>query len=158
MSETTALAPEENHGSIRPATVAIVGRPNVGKSALFNRLVGRRLAIVDDTPGVTGDRLSALAEWRGRVFSLVDTAGIDVAPSDNVDIARRTRAQAELAAKEADVIVFVVDAAEGLSPLDEDVVAIMRRTRHPVLLVANKAESERVRLQIPGEFARLGFG
>jgi len=143
---------------MRPATVAIVGRPNVGKSALFNRLVGRRLAIVDDTPGVTRDRLYALAEWRGRVFSLVDTAGIDVAPSDNIDIARRTRAQAEIAAKEADVIVFVVDAAEGLSPLDEDVVAIMRRTRHPVLLVANKAESERVRLQIPGEFARLGFG
>ncbi len=143
---------------MRPATVAIVGRPNVGKSALFNRLVGRRLAIVDDTPGVTRDRLYALAEWRGRIFSLVDTAGIDVAPNDNLDIARRTRAQAEIAAREADVVVFVVDAAEGLSPLDEDVVAIMRRTRHPVLLVANKAESERVKLEMPGEFARLGFG
>lgn len=143
---------------MRPATVAIVGRPNVGKSALFNRLVGRRLAIVDDTPGVTRDRLYAVAEWRGRVFSLVDTAGIDVAPNDDADIARHTRAQAEIAAREADVIVFVVDAAEGLSPLDDDVVAIMRRTRHPVMLVANKAESERVRLEIPGEFARLGFG
>jgi GTP-binding protein len=144
---------------VRPATVAIVGRPNVGKSALFNRLVGKRLAIVDDTPGVTRDRLYALAEWRGRTFSLVDTAGIDVdAPLDEGDIARRTREQAEIAAREADVIVFVVDAQTGLSPLDDDVVAIMRRTRHPVLLVANKAESERVRASIPGEFARLGFG
>src|ERR1700675_4704139 len=85
---------------MRPATVAIVGRPNVGKSALFNRLVGRRLAIVDDTPGVTRDRLYAVAEWRGRVFSLVDTAGIDVAPHDDADIARRTAAQAEIAARE----------------------------------------------------------
>jgi GTP-binding protein len=152
MTEVEAQVP------VRPATVAIVGRPNVGKSALFNRLVGRRLAIVDDTPGVTRDRLYALAEWRGRIFSLVDTAGIDSGVADDDDIAKRTRAQAEIAAREADVIVFVVDAAAGLSPLDDDVVAIMRRTRHPVLLVANKAESERVRNQIPGEFARLGFG
>jgi GTP-binding protein len=144
---------------VRPATVAIVGRPNVGKSALFNRLVGKRLAIVDDAPGVTRDRLYALAEWRGRTFSLVDTAGIDVdAPQDEGDIVRQTRAQAEIAAREADVIVFVVDAAAGLSPLDDEVVTIMRKTRHPVLLVANKAESERVRASIPGEFARLGFG
>src|SRR5271165_7677575 len=144
---------------VRPATVAIVGRPNVGKSALFNRLVGKRLAIVDDAPGVTRDRLYALAEWRGRTFSLVDTAGIDVdAAADEGDIVRRTREQAEIAAREADVIVFVVDASTGLSPLDDDVVNIMRRTRHPVLLVANKAESERVRAGIPGEFARLGFG
>jgi GTP-binding protein len=142
----------------RQATVAIVGRPNVGKSALFNRLVGRRLAIVDEASGVTRDRLYALAEWRGRTFSLVDTAGIDVTPEDSDEIARQTRAQAEIAAREADVIVFVVDAATGLSPLDEDVVAIMRRTRRPVILVANKAESERVRMSIPGEFARLGFG
>ncbi|MGP6158292.1 MAG: ribosome biogenesis GTPase Der [Vulcanimicrobiaceae bacterium] len=147
----------ETPSRVRPATVAIVGRPNVGKSALFNRLVGRRLAIVDDAPGVTRDRLYALAEWRGRTFSLVDTAGIDPgAPGD--EILKQTRAQAEIAAQDADVIVFVVDAAAGLSPLDEDVVAIMRRTRHPVILAANKAESERVRAQIPGEFARLGFG
>ena len=142
----------------RRATVAIVGRPNVGKSALFNRLVGRRLAIVDETAGVTRDRLYALAEWRGRTFSVVDTAGIDVDSEDSDAIARQTRAQAEIAAREADVIVFVVDAAAGLSPLDDDVVAIMRKTRRPVILVANKAESERVRMSIPGEFARLGFG
>ncbi len=143
---------------VRPATVAIVGRPNVGKSALFNRLVGKRLAIVEDTPGVTRDRLYALAEWNGRTFSVVDTAGIDTGALADDDMAARTRAQAEIAATDADVIVFVVDGAAGLSPLDDDVIHIMRKTRHPVLLVANKAESERVRLQIPGEFARLGFG
>ncbi len=143
---------------VRPATVAIVGRPNVGKSALFNRLVGRRLAIVDEAAGVTRDRLYALAEWRGRTFSIVDTAGIDTGIADSDEIARRTRAQAEIAAREADVIVFVVDAKSGLSPLDDDVVAIMRKTRNPVILTANKAESERVRTEIPGEFARLGFG
>jgi GTP-binding protein len=143
---------------VRPATVAIVGRPNVGKSALFNRLVGRRLAIVDDTPGVTRDRLYALAEWNGRTFSVIDTAGIDPDALGSDAMARQTRAQAEIAANEADVIVFVVDAAAGLSPLDDDVVMIMRKTHRPVILVANKAESERVKAQIPGEFARLGFG
>jgi GTP-binding protein len=148
----------ELSGKVRPATVAIVGRPNVGKSALFNRLVGKRLAIVEDTPGVTRDRLYALADWNGRTFSLIDTAGIDTDALSDDDMARRTRAQAEIAANEADVIVFVVDAAAGLSPLDDDVVHIMRKTRRPVILVANKAESDRVKAQIPGEFARLGFG
>ncbi len=143
---------------VRPSTVAIVGRPNVGKSALFNRLVGRRLAIVDDMPGVTRDRLYALAEWQGRTFSLVDTAGIDPDLSETDDIAKQTRAQAEIAARDADVIVLVVDAAVGLSPLDEDVVNIVRRKHRTALIVANKAESERARLQIAGEFARLGFG
>jgi GTP-binding protein len=143
---------------VRPATVAIVGRPNVGKSALFNRLVGKRLAIVDDEPGVTRDRLYALADWNGRTFTVIDTAGIDTDALDSDDMARQTRAQAEIAANEADVIVFVVDAAAGLSPLDDDVVHIMRKTRRPVVLAANKAESERVKALIPGEFARLGFG
>lgn len=148
----------EAQARVRPATVAIVGRPNVGKSALFNRLIGQRLAIVEDTPGVTRDRLYALAEWQGRTFSLVDTAGIDPDAAGGDEILLATRAQADIAAREADVIVFVVDAAAGLSPLDDEVVAIMRRTRKPVLLVANKAESERVRTQLHGEFARLGLG
>ncbi len=143
--------------ALHPATVAIVGRPNVGKSALFNRIVGRRLAIVDDTPGVTRDRLYALADWQGRTFSIVDTAGIDIDAHDAA-FANQTRAQAELAARDADVIVFVVDATTGIMPLDDDVVHIMRKTRKPVILVANKAESERVRAQVPGEFARLGLG
>jgi GTP-binding protein len=143
---------------LRPATVAIVGRPNVGKSALFNRLVGKRLAIVDDEPGVTRDRLYAVVEWNGRTFTAIDTAGIDTDALDDDDMARQTRAQAEIAANDADVIVFVVDGSAGLSPLDDDVVHIMRKTRRPVVLVANKAESERVKMLIPGEFARLGFG
>src|SRR5579871_5953142 len=113
---------------LHPATVAIVGRPNVGKSALFNRLVGQRLAIVEDTPGVTRDRLYALCEWRGRVFSVVDTAGIDPdAPDSEGGFAETTRAQAEAAAAQADVVLFVVDAQTGLHPLDEDVAAILRR-------------------------------
>jgi GTP-binding protein len=148
----------EISAKVRPATVAIVGRPNVGKSALFNRLIGKRLAIVDDTPGVTRDRLYALCEWNGRTFSVIDTAGIDPDALEGDDMARQTRAQAEIAANDADVIVFVVDAKAGLSPLDDDVVAIMRRTRRPVILAANKAESERVKAEVPGEFARLGFG
>ncbi len=143
---------------VRPATVAIVGRPNVGKSALFNRLIGKRLAIVEDSPGVTRDRLYALAEWQNRTFSLIDTAGINTDAAGDDDMAKRTRAQAQIAADEADVIVFVVDAKDGLSPLDDDVVRILRKTRHPIVLVANKAESDRVKNLIPGEFARLGFG
>lgn len=143
---------------VRPATVAIVGRPNVGKSALFNRLIGQRLAIVEDTPGVTRDRLYALTEWRGRSFTCVDTGGIDVDTDPRDAIASGTRAQAELAARDADVIVFVVDAIDGITAPDEDVADILRRTRNPVLLVANKTESPKALAGVPGEFARLGFG
>ncbi|HEV3158132.1 MAG TPA: ribosome biogenesis GTPase Der [Candidatus Baltobacteraceae bacterium] len=138
------------------ATVAIVGRPNVGKSALFNRLIGKRLAIVDDTPGVTRDRIYGQAQWRGRSFGLVDTAGIDA--DTHLAFSERTRAQAEAAAQVADVILLVVDAALGRNPLDDEVAEIVRRTRRPVLLVANKAESERARMQVAGEFVSLGFG
>jgi GTP-binding protein len=143
---------------VRPATVAIVGRPNVGKSALFNRLIGQRLAIVEDTAGVTRDRLYALAEWRGRTFTFVDTGGIefDVDPADT--IAFGTREQAENAARDADVILFVVDAQEGLNPIDLDVAMVLRRTKNAVLLVANKAESPSASASVHGEFARLGFG
>jgi GTP-binding protein len=143
---------------VRPATVAIVGRPNVGKSALFNRLIGQRLAIVEDTPGVTRDRLYSLAEWRGRKFTIVDTGGIefDIDPADA--IAFGTREQAENAARDADVIVFVVDAQDGLTAVDDDVAGILRRTRHPVLLVANKAESPNALNSVHAEFSRLGFG
>ncbi len=143
----------------KPATVAIVGRPNVGKSALFNRLIGRRLAIVEETPGVTRDRLYGVAEWRGRTFSVVDTAGIDPDAERGAgeELARAARRQAEAAAAEADVIVFVVDAAAGWHPLDEEVARILRRTRKPVLTVANKAESPAAAAAIHAEFARLGF-
>jgi GTPase len=145
---------------LQPATVAIVGRPNVGKSALFNRLIGRRLAIVEDTPGVTRDRLYALCEWRDRLFSVVDTAGID--PQADVahgtELADATRRQAEAAADEADVIVMVVDAQTGIHPLDDDVAAILRRKRRPIVLVANKAEAPSAAAAVYAEFAGLGFG
>ncbi len=144
MSE--ALAPSLR---VRPATVAVVGRPNVGKSALFNRLVGQRLAIVEDTPGVTRDRLYALTDWNGRTFTLVDTGGIET----EID-----QAQAESAARDADAIVFVVDAIDGLLPVDQDVAAILRRTRKPVLLVANKVESPKALASVHAEFSGLGFG
>jgi GTP-binding protein len=142
---------------LQPSTVAIVGRPNVGKSSLFNRLIGQRLAIVDEAPGVTRDRLYALTEWGGRTFTLVDTAGIDPDASRGA-IETKTRHQAEAAAAAADVVVFVVDAAEGLNPLDQEVVGILRRTHRPVILTANKAESNRARESAAGEFARLGLG
>ena len=148
-----------NSHAVQPATVAIVGRPNVGKSALFNRLIGRRLAIVEDTPGVTRDRLYALCEWQGQTFSLVDTAGIDPDQDKAGDhIAVSTRRQAEAAAHEADAVIFVVDAQGGSHPLDDDVAAILRRTKRSVVLVANKAESPNAATAAYGEFARLGFG
>jgi GTP-binding protein len=145
---------------LRPATVAIVGRPNVGKSALFNRLIGQRLAIVEDTPGVTRDRLYALCEWRGRTFSIVDTAGIDpdADKATDVEIPVATRRQAEAAAQEADVVIFVCNAQDGRNPLDEEVAGILRRTRRPIVLVANKAESPSAAASILGEFSPLGFG
>ncbi|HEV7179307.1 MAG TPA: ribosome biogenesis GTPase Der [Candidatus Baltobacteraceae bacterium] len=145
-------------GSLRPATVAVVGRPNVGKSALFNRLIGQRLAIVEDTPGVTRDRLYAICEWRGRTFSMVDTAGIDPDAEGGDQFADATRRQAEAAAQEADAIVFVVDAQTGLNPLDDDVARILRSTRRQIVLVANKCESPAALASIHGEFSRLGFG
>jgi GTP-binding protein len=156
MQETEAPA----GARLLPATVAIVGRPNVGKSALFNRLIGRRLAIVEDTPGVTRDRLYALCEWRGRTFSLIDTAGIDPGAelAHGEAYAEPTRRQAEAAAQEADAVVFVVDALTGLHPLDEDVAQILRATRRRIVLVANKCESPNAAVSAHGEFARLGFG
>ena len=145
---------------LHPATVAIVGRPNVGKSALFNRLIGRRLAIVEDTPGVTRDRLYALCEWRDRTFSLVDTAGIDPGAdmAHGAELADATRRQAEAAADEADVVMMVVDARSGLHPLDDDVANILRRKRRRIVLAANKAESPDAAAAVYAEFAVLGFG
>ncbi|MGQ9525713.1 MAG: ribosome biogenesis GTPase Der [Armatimonadota bacterium] len=135
--------------------VAIVGRPNVGKSTLFNRLVGARRAIVDETPGITRDRLYGTFDWRGREFVVVDTGGILVDSDDPVH--RQTRAQAELAMDEADLILFLTDAQEGLTPLDEQVADILRRSPKPVMLVANKVEGP-FREQTAGEFYALGLG
>ena len=135
--------------------VAIVGRPNVGKSALFNRFLGRRLAIVEETPGVTRDRLYAPVEWAGREFTIVDTGGIET--RHDLDLMAQTRAQAELAIREADVVVFVVDAQDGVVGGDEDVAALLRPQGDKVLLVANKVESPRTAGAIY-EFCSLGFG
>jgi GTP-binding protein len=118
--------------------IAIVGRPNVGKSTLFNRLVGTRQAIVDPTSGVTRDRLYADAEWRGQVFTLVDTGGFE--PLLEEEIPRKVREQAEQAIGEADLIVFVVDGRAGLTATDVEVAAILRRTRKPLLLAVNKVD------------------
>jgi GTP-binding protein len=138
--------------------IAIVGRPNVGKSALFNRLAGRRIAIVHDQPGVTRDRVSAEVEWRGRPFTLVDTGGIGLRPGEKAPdiLAEATRQQVELAVASAAVIFFVVDVREGLVPLDQEVAEWLRSSGKPVLVVANKADTPEWDGQIV-EFAELGF-
>jgi len=134
--------------------VAIVGRPNVGKSTLFNRLVGGRRAIVDDMPGVTRDRLYGECEWRGRQLVLVDTGGFEPDPTG---IMVQVRAQAEHAVAEADVIVFLVDAREGLTPADVEVAALLRRAAaRPILLAVNKVDSTQQE-SLAAEFHRLGF-
>src|SRR6266540_6041637 len=126
--------------------VAIVGRPNVGKSAFFNRLIGMRKAIVEDLPGTTRDRLYGDTEWNGRFFTVVDTAGLLFEEEDDnaplVEIARRVREQAELAIAEADAIIFMVDSVEGLTTADVEVAEVLRRTYKPVVLVANKADNQ----------------
>ena len=135
--------------------IALVGRPNVGKSSLFNRLVGERQAIVDAEPGVTRDRLYAALEWAGRTMTVVDTGGIDTDCA--ADIPAQTRAQAELAIEQADVVIFVVDAKAGVMPGDSDVAALLRPKAEKVLLVANKVESPATTASIY-EFCSLGFG
>ena len=119
--------------------VAIVGRPNVGKSALFNRLVGGRRAIVDDMPGVTRDRQYGEVEWGGRRFTLVDTGGYE---PEGTGILAQVRSQAAQAVAEADAILFLVDAKEGLTPTDIEVARLLRLSAtKPILLVANKVDS-----------------
>lgn len=137
------------------SVVAIVGRPNVGKSTLFNRLIGRRDAIVDDTPGVTRDRHYARAEWAGKQFSLVDTGGY--LPDAEGVIESAIREQAQIAIDEADVVLFVVDAQAGLLPTDVTIADILRRSEKKVLLVVNKVDGERQE-QTLGEYYRLGLG
>ncbi|MBO2520453.1 MAG: ribosome biogenesis GTPase Der [Firmicutes bacterium] len=135
--------------------VAIVGRPNVGKSALFNRIAGRRLAIVEGEPGVTRDRIYAECQWQGRRFILVDTGGIDFGAREG--FAALARRQAELAVEEADVILFVVDARDGLVAPDQEVAGALRRSQKPVLVVANKVDHRRLVPQA-AEFYALGLG
>lgn len=119
--------------------VAIVGRPNVGKSTLFNKIVGKRIAIVEDTPGVTRDRLYAEAEWNGRVFTLIDTGGIE--PVSNDHILTEMRNQSQVAIDTADVIVLVVDVREGVTATDKDVANMLIRSRKPVVIACNKCDT-----------------
>jgi GTP-binding protein len=156
--------------------VALVGRPNVGKSTLFNRLAEERLAVVDSVPGTTRDRLITEAEWTGTVFDLVDTGGIDptqVGPGrgqlplsiGSAEFIHQIRAQAETAIEEADAVLFLVDVDQGVTPADREVALILRRHQHnvdgnlipPVLLVVNKCDSE-ARRNLAVQFYELGLG
>jgi len=137
------------------AVVAVVGRPNVGKSTLFNRIVGRREAVVENTPGCTRDRLYGVADWNGREFTVVDTGGLVRDESD--PMASRIRAQAELAIEEADIILLVADGTEGLTPLDEDVAQVLRLAQKPVLVAVNKTEGKKGKAGV-SDFYALGIG
>ncbi|MGK4127789.1 ribosome biogenesis GTPase Der [Ligilactobacillus saerimneri] len=134
--------------------VAIVGRPNVGKSTIFNRIAGERISIVEDTPGVTRDRIYTNSEWLGHPFSMIDTGGIAVGDEPLV---QQISEQAEIAIDEADVIVFVVSVREGVTDADEKVAKILYRTNKPVILAVNKVDNPEQRAQIY-DFYSLGFG
>jgi GTP-binding protein len=134
--------------------VAVVGRPNVGKSTLFNRVVGERKAIVEDRARTTRDRLYGVAEWNGRRYVVIDTGGMEIDPGDAIE--ERVQDQARLAVEEADVIVFVVDAATGETPADQQVAGTLRRAQTPVIMAINKADNEKLELQ-GLEFLQLGW-
>lgn len=135
--------------------VAIVGRPNVGKSTIFNRLVGERLAIVEDKPGVTRDRIYGTTEWNGVPFSVIDTGGIEIQGDDMM--MQSIKAQAELAIDEADAIIFVVDAKSGLTPSDEEVAELLYRSSKPVIVAVNKVDNLKRQEDIY-DFYTMGFG
>lgn len=123
---------------MKKSKVAIVGRPNVGKSTIFNRIIGERLSIVEDKPGVTRDRIYGTAEWLGKEFSLIDTGGITL---EDLPMDLAIKSQAEIAIDEADVIIFIVDIRTGITALDEDIAQILYRSNKPVVLALNKADN-----------------
>lgn len=135
--------------------VAIVGRPNVGKSTLFNKIVGERASIVDNVPGVTRDRLYRDTEWMGKEFLLVDTGGLE--PNSKDFMLSKVKSQAEVAMKEADVIVFVVDAQAGITALDEDVLIVLRNHNKPIILAVNKIDDVAKHSDLIYEFYGMGF-
>lgn len=135
--------------------VAIVGRPNVGKSTLFNKIVGKRIAIVENTPGVTRDRIYADAEWLNYKFTLIDTGGIE--PESEDIIAKQMRRQAELAIETANVIIFIVDGRAGITAADEEVADMLRRCKKPIVLVVNKVDHPKFEESIY-DFYSLGIG
>ncbi|GEP32261.1 GTPase Der [Nocardioides szechwanensis] len=152
MSET--LEPDETTEDGPVPVLAVVGRPNVGKSTLVNRIIGRREAVVEDVPGVTRDRVSYDAHWNGRAFTVVDTGGWD---PDARGLAEAIRAQAEIAVGLADAVLFVVDATVGITDHDEAVVKILRASGKPVVLVANKVDDQRTEAEAFGLW-NLGLG
>ncbi len=135
--------------------VAIVGRPNVGKSTLFNRLVGRKVAIVEDTPGVTRDRIYGDAEWLTHSFTVIDTGGIEPANEDKIAV--QMRRQAEIAIETCDVIIFLVDGREGMTSADEEIASMLRKSNKPVVLGVNKLDAPKYNDSIY-EFYTLGLG
>ncbi len=135
--------------------VAIVGRPNVGKSTLFNKLAGKRISIVQDTPGVTRDRVYAEAEWLRYNFTMIDTGGIE--PENNDIIIKQMRRQANIAIETADVIIFIVDGKEGLTAADNEVATMLRKSKKPVVLVVNKVDNLKDENNAY-EFYNLGIG
>lgn len=134
--------------------VAIVGRPNVGKSTIFNRIVGERVSIVEDVPGVTRDRIYNSAEWLGKEFNIIDTGGIDLSDEPFLE---QIRAQAEIAIDEADVIIFITNGREGVTDADEQIAKILYRSNKPIVLAINKVDNPEMRDQIY-DFYSLGFG
>lgn len=135
--------------------VAFVGRPNVGKSTLFNRLAGKRISIVQDTPGVTRDRVYAQADWLNYEFTMIDTGGIE--PKSDDIILKQMKRQAQIAIETADVIVFIVDGKEGLTAADSEVAQMLRRSKKPIVLVVNKVDSKKDEENLY-EFYNLGIG
>lgn len=139
----------------KPA-VAIIGRPNVGKSTFFNYIVGKRISIVEDIPGVTRDRVTADANWRGRDFTLIDTGGIE--PESDDIILSQMRRQADIAISLADVIIFITDIRQGVTAADEDIALMLRKSKKPVILVCNKSDSYGKEPDELYEFYNLGLG
>jgi len=135
--------------------VAIIGRPNVGKSSLFNRIIGERLAVVHDTPGVTRDRLYADVEWDGKTFTVVDTGGMETSPDD--DLTKMVQLQVQTAIDEAQVILFLVDVIDGIMSQDAMIADLLRETDKPIFLVANKADNLKRDIDV-AEFYQLGLG
>ena len=121
------------------AVVAIVGRPNVGKSTLFNRIIGERVSIVEDVPGVTRDRIYANGEWLTRLFRIIDTGGIEISGQD---FSEQIKMQAEIAIEEADAIIFVVNGREGMTDNDKFVARMLQRSKKPVVLAVNKIDDQ----------------
>jgi len=138
-----------------PNLVAIVGRPNVGKSTLFNRLTESRKAIVDEVSGVTRDRHYGKADWNGKEYTIIDTGGYISGSEDQFE--GEIRKQVEIAIKEADILLFVVDVTEGITALDEEVVRILRKAKKKILIVANKVDNNE-RIALAAEFYKFGMG